>query len=166
MSQNFLKRHCVLSGALAVAVLSFIVFWSSVQKDKLSDKGQANEELKTSSISIGHKKIKAFVVDTPASRQKGLGARDSIAKNTAMLFVFDTPNFYQIWMKDMRFPIDIFWLQEARVVVDIKENVSPSTFPEIFSPISPALYVLEANAGFAKENSIKIGDKIYFSLDK
>jgi uncharacterized membrane protein (UPF0127 family) len=66
-----------------------------------------------------------------------------------LLFVFDEPGLHGIWMKDMRFPIDILWLDDAFQVVDVRKNVAPDSYPTVFKPTKPARYVLEVTAGFA-----------------
>ena len=45
-------------------------------------------------------------------------------------------------------------------IVEITKNLSPDTFPKIFTPSSPVLYVLEVNSGWSDKNKIKIGNKI------
>ncbi len=77
-------------------------------------------------------------------------------------------------MQDMLFPLDIVWLTpttrknagmtrinaegtQTLVVVDMKENVAVETYPEIFYPGAPALYVLELKGGFAQRNDIYVG---------
>jgi uncharacterized membrane protein (UPF0127 family) len=76
----------------------------------------------------------------------------------AKVFIFDTAEKWSFWMKDMNYPIDIFWLDENGVVVHIEESVSPDTYPtQSFVPPVPALYVIETKAGFAQENNIMIG---------
>ncbi|QQG44917.1 MAG: alpha/beta fold hydrolase [Candidatus Sungiibacteriota bacterium] len=99
------------------------------------------------------------------SRARGLAGRDKIPAQGGMLFVFDQPAAYGIWMKDMKIPIDIFWIKNG-VVVDLEENVIPfksglrDTSPPIFRPDVTALYVLETSAGLAQKHGIKIGDEI------
>src|SRR5436305_1009786 len=44
--------------------------------------------------------ISVEVVDTDATREKGLGDRESLAENTGMLFVFPKDDTYGFWMKD------------------------------------------------------------------
>lgn len=113
-------------------------------------------------VYIGHQSLKAYVADTEITREKGLGDIESLPSDEAMLFMFDVPERYGFWMKDMRFPIDIFWIDWLGRVVFIKESVLPSSYPETFIPNVPAKYVLETNVGFAHENRVKIGDEISF----
>lgn len=122
--------------------------------------------------------IALTVADTPAAREKGLGGRPSLKENEGMLFVFSEPGRYGIWMKDMRFPLDIIWLEERMgtkvkermstsvrwmntkrelAVVDVRENIAPSTYPEVLVPKKEALYALEVNAGAAAALGITQG---------
>ncbi|KKS44231.1 MAG: hypothetical protein UV05_C0009G0010 [candidate division CPR1 bacterium GW2011_GWA2_42_17] len=146
---------------LSIAViLSFMISTGLSQKDTKLYQGQSE---KTISISIGHKQIKVLVADTPELRAKGLGGRESISPSEAMLFVFETPARYDIWMKDMKFPIDIFWLDQSRRVIFVKEGALPASYPEVFIPDSLAKYVLETSTGFARKNNLKVGSEISFS---
>jgi len=142
-----------------VAVVSFFIFKELNQKDIVVSKGQSDG---TVSVSIGHTRIKAYLATTTEAMERGLGDRESIGSDESMLFVFDTPDVYSFWMKDMKFPIDIFWLDESKRVIFIQKNALPSSYPEMFTPDSPALYVLETQNGFADKNLVKIGDTVSF----
>ena len=74
-----------------------------------------------------------------------------------MLFIFDKANRYGFWMKDMLVPIDIFWLGSDMRVVSFIRDVATSTYPHVFYPARPALYVLETAAGFTEQNSVTTG---------
>lgn len=105
--------------------------------------------------------ITVEVASTPETRAVGLGNRDALAEDAGMLFLFDRPDTYGFWMKDMRFPIDIIWLRDG-VVVDFDGDVPVSvdgTLPS-YEPSVPANQVLETNAGFAKAHEITVGDRL------
>ena len=87
------------------------------------------------------------VTDTAAGRVSGLSGRSSLPPRSGMLFDFKRMALPGIWMKDMRFALDIVWLDEHGRVVSKKSNVQPETFPEIFTPTQPARYVLEVAPG-------------------
>lgn len=108
--------------------------------------------------------ISLIVVDNNESRMNGLSGINKLPDDEAMLFVFNEMGDYGIWMKDMNFPIDILWLDDQKRVEHIEEAVSPNTFPKIFYPNGKSLYVLEANANFAKNNNIKVGNFLNFDL--
>ena len=104
--------------------------------------------------------IDAWVADSAYSRYRGLSVCSSLASHQGMLFVFNQSQAYSFWMKDMKFPIDIFWLNENREIVFIKKNADPSDYPESYTPPRAARYVLETRAGIAEKESLKIGDQI------
>ncbi len=109
---------------------------------------------------IDNQPVKAEDVKTPADRDKGLGGRKCIGRDQAMLFEFDKPGSYQFWMKDMKFPIDMIWLDSSRQVVTIAPNVDPSTYPQTFVSDTPAMYVLELRSGEATHLHIRNGQTI------
>jgi uncharacterized membrane protein (UPF0127 family) len=70
-------------------------------------------------------------------------------------------------MKDMKFNIDIVWLDESFTITQIESNVSPDTYPTTtFIPEKDSLYVLEFNAHFVEENGLKVGDILKLDLKK
>ena len=112
-------------------------------------------------VRIGDKILNIEVAQTLIDRERGLSGRLNLPANNGMLFVFERPGLYGFWMKGMRFPIDILWLDEDLRVVDIKERAEPSSYtisnPQNFVPQDAAKFVLEANAGFVSYAGVKIG---------
>ena len=104
--------------------------------------------------------IAVEIADTDAKREKGLGGRSFMPRDRGMLFTFPTSDRYRFWMKDMEFPLDIIWLDEAFTVVYLKEDISTSTYPELFAPEKTARYVLEVNAGTVKRLGLQVGDQL------
>lgn len=105
------------------------------------------------------------------SRSRGLSGRNSLSEGSGMLFIFEKSDRWGIWMKDMRFPLDILWIKDGRVV-DMEEKVQPplagaanSGIP-VYRPDVPADFVLEVNAGFVERNKLKIGDKVRIFSDE
>jgi uncharacterized protein len=77
-----------------------------------------------------------------------------------MLFVFARPQPIGIWMKDMRFSLDIVWIREGRIV-QIEKQAPPltPTGPErIYT--ATAYLILEVPAGFSSQQQIRVGDKV------
>ncbi|MFO0718438.1 MAG: DUF192 domain-containing protein [Candidatus Paceibacterota bacterium] len=111
-------------------------------------------------FSIGGVYINIEKVDTEEKRMHGLSGRDSLPPDSGLFFVFEKPQLAGIWMKDMKFPIDIVWIDENFHVIYIKEDAKPESFPEIFIPPKEAMYVLEVNSGFVEKNKIKVGDRV------
>lgn len=94
---------------------------------------------------------------TDTQKEKGLSGRESIPNDYGMLFVFPKDDLYGFWMKDMLTSIDVFWLDDKGQVVSIAESVTPSSYPNVFYPSTPARYVLETVSGFAHEHNIATG---------
>lgn len=113
-------------------------------------------------ISVRGGRILAERAQTEPERVRGLSGRVSLAPDAGLLFVFDVSGQHGIWMKDMRFPIDIIWIGEQRRIVTIAERVSPDTYPKVFLPETDARYVLEVNAGYAAAHDLHVGDPVFF----
>ncbi len=109
------------------------------------------------SANFGGVPLRIQLALTEVQREKGLGGRTSVPKNSGMLFVFPQDGEYGFWMKDTLVPLDIFWLNDAGKVVYMVENVATSTYPGAFYPSVPARYVLETAAGFGQQHGIATG---------
>ena len=103
------------------------------------------------------------IVDTPELRTRGLSGRESLEPETGMLFVFENQSDNNcFWMKDMKFSIDMIWMNDKKQVLNVTENVIPDTYPESFCPDGPAKYGLELNSGGAKQAGIMSGVTLKF----
>ena len=114
--------------------------------------------------------IEAKVVTSPGDRKKGLSGQNSLPLGQGMLFVFENKGLYGFWMKDMKFAIDIIWLDENKKIVDIAQMASLEPGKKdkeltIYKPRADALYVLEINAGLSSLHNLQIGDKVSFELE-
>lgn len=113
-------------------------------------------------VNIGDGIFTLRVAQTDAARERGLGGVPALARDAGMLFIFPKDDFHAIWMKDMLIPIDIMWLSAGLEVIDAKENVSPDTFPVIFTPKVPARFVVELSAGSLKAFGARVGSRAKF----
>ena len=114
----------------------------------------------TVSITLPNGVIKAEVADTSASREQGLSGRKGLGKDKGMFFIFPLPGRYGFWMKDMVFPIDIIWINENGVVVNMVENAKPEDYPTTYINRAAASYVLEIEANKAREYGVYLGSKV------
>lgn len=104
--------------------------------------------------------LQVEVADTKETRINGLSGRSQIPANQGMLFIFEESGIYSIWMKNMNFPLDVFWINEEGVIVDMWENAHPDSYPQVYQPQSDAYYILETIAGFAEVYNVEIGDQV------
>jgi hypothetical protein len=117
-------------------------------------------------LMVGDRTFTIEIADTAAKQSLGLGKRDVLSPERGMYFPFKEPHFLAFWMKDMRFPIDMVWIADGRVVdIDERVPVEPKGKPlPTYSPSVPADAVLELNAGMAEEAGIDIGDEVRLRL--
>lgn len=114
---------------------------------------------------INGAELNADLAITITQRRNGLSVKEQLQPDEAMLFVFGSPNKQAFWMKGMKFPLDIFWLDTQGKVVHIEENLLPCSEDATCKPYSPdiyAMYVLETSAGFAESHGIKLGTQVQF----
>jgi uncharacterized membrane protein (UPF0127 family) len=79
--------------------------------------------------------------------------KNQLKENEAMLFVFQQSARHSFWMKDMKFPIDIIWLDSDEKVVYIKENMQyciSTIICILYTPNPDSQYVSETVAGFSQ----------------
>ena len=112
----------------------------------------------------GRKMVSVMVVQDEDERMRGLSGRESLPPDSGMLFIFPESDRYGFWMKDTKFPIDIIWINDAWLVVDVTKNATPASFPTIFKPTTPVRYVLEMPAGFSEGNDITVGSFIKYPV--
>ena len=116
-------------------------------------------------IKIGSAVFKAEIADTITRQAQGLSGRETLLKDRAMLFIFKDAESRSFWMHGMRFPIDIIWIRDKKVVGFVEEAPVPSSgllniLPPTFVSPEPADMVLEVNAGIVKEYGIVHGDNV------
>lgn len=153
VKQILRKYWWVLAGLL------FMVIWVGLGVNNLK-----SEPLREVEIIIGENKatFTAEVVASPALRAKGLSGRVSLPLDRGMLFIFDEASRYAFWMPEMKFPIDIIWIEDG-VIADITTNVptEPVDRPlPTYTPKVPISRVLEVNAGLVAKYNLQIGDRV------
>lgn len=117
----------------------------------------------TKTLCIKNTCIQTEVADDDIARQKGLMFRDKLSDNQGMLFIFEEQGLHNFWMKNMKFSLDIIWINKDKKIVEIQKNASPysKSCPDLV-PSKESLYVLEVNAGFVEKNKIGLGDGVSF----
>jgi uncharacterized protein len=126
-----------------------------------------NPPLPTGTIVIGDRvTVTVELARSGDEKVRGLSGRPGLKRGTGMLFVYDRPQPIGIWMKDMRFSLDILWIREGRVV-HIERNAPPLTAvgPERVYTATGEM-VLELPAGFAADRKIKVGDSVKADIPK
>ena len=120
---------------------------------------EVNPPLATGTMVIaGRVHLTVELARTLEEQVRGLSGRPNLKPGWGMLFVYEHPHPVSIWMKDMRFPLDIVWIRAKRIV-KIERHAPPlsSKGPErIYTAMADL--VLEVPAGFADRKRIRVGD--------
>lgn len=141
----------IIIAAIGIAVLIFIRFGNF-------DDNQSG----LIPIKVAGHSLSIYTAKTNQEWQQGLSGVKTLDKNAGMLFVFDSPGFFEMWMKDMNFPIDVIWIDSEFKIQEFRTNISPDTYPQTFRSNDIAKYVLEVNAGWVQSHDIRVGDKVEF----
>lgn len=154
----------IFRAALIVAACTFLVSLIYVELPySFSDIRGADTTLPLpASVRLGDDVVIVEVADTVPEREKGLSGREGLAPYEGILFIFEDDGYPAIWMKDMRFAIDILWIASDGVIVHIEEDVGPESYPSAFVPRKQARYVLELPDGYVRNNKIQLGDLARF----
>ena len=94
-------------------------------------------------------------------KTKGLMYRESIEKNKGMLFPFIFPFQRFFWMKNVKIPLDIIFVNRNFEIIYIHEaQVEKGLLYKTYWSHGLCKYVIETNMGFCKKNKVKKRDKI------
>ena len=102
------------------------------------------------------------VARTLEERRIGLMYRKKLLNNEGMLFIFPREKIIQLWMKNTYIPLDVIFISENKIIVDIKKNMKKLSENIVKSKVK-SRYALEFNAGLINKLNIKIGDKVLFN---
>ncbi|MBI2034893.1 MAG: DUF192 domain-containing protein [Candidatus Levybacteria bacterium] len=149
---------------LAIAALIVIIIFTILSLN-VKNLGNFNLLNKESTVTINNKVFKVEVAKDQTTRAKGLSGRESLMEEKAMLFLFEKPDYYSFWMKNMQFPLDIIFISKDKIVT-VVNNVQPLKEGQdnTILPTEPIDKVLEINAGLAQKYNLKKGDKVTITL--
>lgn len=157
-----------------IALLFFLLLvafciWKYSTILKLTDKSKNTVyNQPTQTLSINSKIINIELAETSLEKAQGLSGRESLPENSGMLFTWKEKAKPGFWMIDMKFPIDIIWISDNKIVGIAKNALpEPGKSPlqlKHYYPPEPINYVLEVNGWFCDKNNIKVGDMVTFSI--
>ena len=163
-------------GLTAVAVLYFNPAITSIlgQREHEQQELLISQEVRSGSngfrqvnVMVNGVVLVADIAATDEQMTRGLSVKDSLDENEAMLFVFDWEAEHTFHMKNMKFPIDIIWIDADKTVVHIEHNLQPCSsglFCPTYKPNDDSRYALETVAGFAERHDIVKGTMVEFEL--
>ena len=108
--------------------------------------------------------VQVEVAADDPTREQGLMFRDRMAEDRGMIFLFPASGVYPFWMKNTIIPLDMIWIDDARRVAHVAQDVPPCKADPCpsYPPNAQARYVLEVAAGVAAKHHLKDGDTLRF----
>ncbi len=108
--------------------------------------------------------VQVEVVTEEKDMRRGLQGREGLADKRGMLFVFRNDAILSFWMKDMKFAIDMVWIDSSRRIVTIAPSRPPCVKEpcEVYASKTNARYVLELPSGYALKHHFQEGDGLLF----
>lgn len=148
-------KFIFITALVVLGILSF--FW---YQNNLKDQGHKE----FINLTLNFEDVEAEIVRSFAAKVRGLSGREGLEPGTGMLFVFNETSNPEIWMKDMKFPIDIIFINKDGEVVALFENATPESYlekpPRTFKTLEGSRYVLEVPAGTVQDSRLRVGTVI------
>lgn len=105
--------------------------------------------------------ISLEIADTNELRTLGLSGREKLEDSQGMMFVFEDEATRCFWMKDMKFDLDMVWLNRDKKIVAIESGVRSDSYPQEYCHDN-SQYVLEINSGNSEILGLHIDQQLSF----
>ena len=115
-------------------------------------------KLPTTTLRIGSHPLAVEIASSEQQRSVGLMFRKSLPGDAGMLFIFDDPGYYAMWMKNTLIPLSVAFIDREGRILNIAD-MQPQTLDSHLSN-GPALYAIETNLGWFDEHKVHAGDKV------
>jgi uncharacterized membrane protein (UPF0127 family) len=150
-----MKKVLVVIVLLLAAVAGGYFYWQSLPDPSIATMPKLNATLNNVTFSL-------YAPTDTEGLQKGLSIFDKLEPNEGMIFRGLPVGQQAFWMQDMKFDIDIIWVNKDNEVIHIVNDASKDSFPNQFkNPVDrPSAYVIELNAGMAEKHSIYPGTQV------
>ena len=120
---------------IAAVIVGVIGLMSIPEESKLE-----SVEFPRGTIKVDEVTLEVQIADTEPRQVRGLMFQDQLPSDQGMIFVFDEPGLYSLWMLNMQFHLDMIWFDENGKVVHIEKDVPPcKTALEISAELRPEL---------------------------
>ena len=149
------RAQALIPISIAAVIIGSVGLMTLPSESKLE-----SVEFPRGTIMVDDIPLEVQIADTDPRRIRGLMFQDQLPYDQGMIFVFNEPGLYSLWMLNMQFSLDMVWFDQNGKVVHIEKDISPcKTVVEISAcqsivPSDDAVYVLEVTSGFVDQNNI------------
>ena len=119
---------------------------------------RADAAMRIVQLKVGSHPLKVEVAATEAEREQGLMFRKQLGRDDGMLFIFDDPGYYAMWMKNTLIPLSVAFIDGNGVILNILDMEAQTL--DSHGAAGPALYAIETNVGWFAAHKVKAGDKV------
>jgi len=91
-----------------------------------------------------------YVAQNVEQRRRGLMFVRDIPTMTGMLFVYESANYYSMWMKNTFIPLDMVFARADGTVSSVARHTEPQSLRSV-GAVEPVVFVLELNAGITEQ---------------
>lgn len=109
-------------------------------------------------LRIGEVRLTAEVADTADTRRQGLMFRESLPEDHGMLFVWQEPQRYAMWMFNTPLPLSVAFIDAEGRIVNIEEMQPHSR--TLHHAAATVRYALEMEQGWFERHGIGAGERI------
>lgn len=110
-------------------------------------------------LRVGGTVVAVEIAATEKDRARGLMFRESLGKDTGMLFIYPEPRTLSFWMKNTIIPLSIAFIDSDGNVVNTLE-MKPLIEVPPYRSTRPCRFALEMAAGWFSEHRVKAGDRV------
>jgi uncharacterized membrane protein (UPF0127 family) len=149
------RAQALIPISIAAVIIGTVGLMTLPSESKLE-----SVEFPRGTIMVDDIPLEVQIADTDPRRIRGLMFQDQLSYDQGMIFVFNEPGLYSLWMLNMQFSLDMMWFDQDGKVVHIEKDIPPcKTVVEISAcqsiiPSDDAIYVLEVTSGFVDHNNI------------
>jgi uncharacterized protein len=119
---------------------------------------RADAAMQTLHLKVASHPLKVEVAVTEEQRNQGLMFRKQLGRDDGMLFIFDDPGYYAMWMKNTLIPLSVAFVDANGVILNVLD-MEPQTL-DSHGAAGPAVYAIETNKGWFAAHKVKAGDKV------
>ncbi len=169
------SRGAAIAGA--VVMLGCAAGTLAVLRGCQQEVTSTNQNINVAPVTIGGQKFMLEIAADNASRELGLGQRQSIEPRGGMIFVFPLPGVRGFVMRDCPIPIDIAYVDDAGRILGMyamqpeeprREGESREAYEsrlKVYSSRFPCRFVIEVAGGTLAKLGVQPGDVVTFDAE-